>query len=430
MADLTTQHLPLLRSYRLPGLDLGNGYVYPNYTGRSILNLPDSICAWLGAPGIGNRPLELDLHNLLEGQVQRVIVLLVDALSLHRLQRWMADDIAPVWTDLAQAGALAPLTSITPSTTSSALTSLWTGRSPAEHGIPGYEIWLREYGVVASMIFHSPISFHNDVGSLERAGFKPEVFMNMSTLGTQLSAHGIKTYALQHRSIINSGLSQMFFKDVDVRGFHTLADLFINLRHVVEDRPRERQYIWVYTGDLDTLSHYYGPDDERSEASFSSFSYAFEQFFLKRLSPAGRRGTALVLTADHGQVTTPYNQHYELNNHPELARRLHILPTGENRMIYLYRRPGQTEAVREYFERVFPNQFSFIDPSYAVDQGLFGMGSPHPRLLERLGDLIVAARGNAYLWWADKKNYLVGRHGGLTEEEMVVPFLVTRLDLF
>ena len=428
MADLTPQLLPSLRQHRLPGLDLADGYVYPDYTGRSILNLPDSICTWLGAPGIGNRPLLPPLHNLLAGQVRRVILLLVDALSLHRLQRWMSDGTASVWTDLTANGALAPLTSIAPSTTSSALTSLWTGCSPAEHGIPGYEIWLREYGVVASMIAHAPISFNGDVGSLDRAGFKPEEFLNLPTLGTQLSAHGIKTYALQHRSITNSGLSQMFFKDVDVRGFHTLADLFINLRHVVEEQPHEKQFIWVYSGDLDTLSHFYGPDDERSQASFSCLSYAFEQFFLKRLSPSARRGTALILTADHGQVTTQFNQHYELNNHPELMRRLHILPTGENRMMYLYHRPGQVDAVREYFEHTFPNQFSFLDPSYAVGQGLFGMGVPNPRLLERLGDLIVAARGNAYLWWADRKNYLVGRHGGLTEEEMVVPFLATRLD--
>jgi hypothetical protein len=428
MADLTAQHLPLLRSYRLPGLDLGNDYVYPNYFGRSILNLPDSVCNWLGVPGIGNRPLDPALHDLIDGQIRRVIVLVVDALSLHRLQRWMTDGTAPVWADLAQTGTLAPLTSVTPSTTSCALTSLWTARSPLEHGIPGYEIWLREYGVVASMIFHSPITFHNDVGSLERAGFDPVEFLNMSTLGTQLSSHGVKTYALQHRSIISSGLSQMFFNDVDVRGFYTLADMYINLRHVIEDHPRERQYIWVYTGDLDTLSHFYGPDDERTVASFSTFSYAFEQFFLKRLPSSARKDTALVLTADHGQITTQSDPHFELSHHPDLTRRLHILPTGENRMIYLYRRPGQTEAVREYFEHVFPNQFTFIDPSYAVEQGLFGTGKLHPRLLERIGDLIVAARGNAYLWWADRKNYLIGRHGGLTGEEMLVPFLAARLD--
>ena len=85
--------------------------------------------------------------------------MLVDALSLHRLQRWMSDGTAPVWSRLAEQGKLAALTSITPSTTSAALTSLWTGRSPAEHGVVGYELWLKEYGVVSNMILHSPISF-------------------------------------------------------------------------------------------------------------------------------------------------------------------------------------------------------------------------------------------------------------------------------
>jgi len=54
----------------------------------------------------------------------------------------------PVWKRLEQQGLLAPLTSIVPSTTAAALTSLWTGRSAAEHGIAGYELWLKEYGIV------------------------------------------------------------------------------------------------------------------------------------------------------------------------------------------------------------------------------------------------------------------------------------------
>jgi predicted AlkP superfamily pyrophosphatase or phosphodiesterase len=392
------------------------------------LNLPDSICTWLGAPGIANRPLAPHYQDAILGNVRRVILLVVDALALHRLRRWMEDGSAPVWKTLAQDGLLAPLTSLTPSTTSSALTSLWTGRSPAEHGIPGYEIWLKEYGLVASMIYHAPISFRNDVGSLERAGFQPKEFMKLPTLGSHLRSHGVKTIALQHRSIINSGLSQMFFKDVELRGYHTLADLFVNLRQVIQDQPRQRQYIWAYTGDLDTLSHYYGPDDERTQAGFSSFSHAFEQFFLKRLSPAERRDTALVLTADHGQINTPMEARYELSRHPDLAARLHILPTGENRLMYLYSRPAQSEALRSYFAQAFPDQFAFLDPARAVELGLLGPGTPHPRLLERMGDLIVAARGHAYLWWADQKNSLIGRHGGLSEDEMLVPFLAARLD--
>ena len=95
--------------------------------------------------------------------------------------------------------------------------------------------------------------------------------------------------------------------------------------------------------------------------------------------------------------------------------------------MYLFIRPGQTDNVRSYFDQTWPGQFTFIDPSEAVARGLFGPGKPHPRLADRLGDLIVAARNEAYLWWADKENPLLGRNGGLSAEEMIVPLLSVEL---
>ena len=103
-------------------------------------------------------------------------------------------------------------------------------------------------------------------------------------------------------------------------------------------------YAWVYWGELDHLSHIYGPDDERTVAEFASFSTAFERLFLSRLSPELRRDTLVILTADHGQINTQKYSNYDLNHHPEFTRRLHLQPTGENRMAYLYLRPGQYDG--------------------------------------------------------------------------------------
>lgn len=419
--------MPERNAHHLPGLDLGDELVQPDYAGGSILNLPNSVCHWLGAPSISE--VGLLRQELLPpgGEVRRVILILIDALAWHRLQRWMEDGTAPVWARLAREGSLSQITSIVPSTTAAALTSLWTGRSPAEHGIAGYELWLKEYGIVANMIAHAPISYANDSGSLEKAGFKPEEFLSQLTLGPHLAAYGVKTYALQHHSILKSGLSRMFYRKVRAGGFNTAADLCINLRHLVEDQPLERQYVWVYSGEVDHFSHHYGPDDERTVAEFASFSHAFEHFFLERLSPEARKGTLLLLTADHGQIATPPDANNLLRSHPGLAHRLHILPTGENRLVYLYLRPRQEEAVREYIAHAWPGQFTCLEPAQAVQAGLFGPGKPHSHLLDRLGDLMLAARGRAYLWWADKENFLLGRHGGMSEEEMKVPLLAVRL---
>ncbi len=421
--------LPGLRQQRLPGLELGGDFQYPAYNGHSILNLPGSICQLMGLPDFGAPPLGEDILGQLmaNGETQRVILILMDALALHRLQRWMAEGRLPAWERLMQNGLLAPLTSITPSTTSAALTSLWTGRAPSEHGIIGYEMWLKEYGIIANTILHSPATFNDGVGSLANAGFDPRAFMPLPTLGSHLAAQGVSAHAFQHYSIIRSGLSKMYFSGVETHGFISAADLWISLRQFLEAQPRRRVYTWVYWSEVDTFSHRYGPDDERVLAEFNQFTQAMEQNFLAKLSPEARKGSLLILSADHGAIETPPDPYYDLRNHPALTRRLHMTPTGEHRLAYLFVRPGQMEAVREYVERTWPNQFVAVDPLFAASAGLFGPGEQHPRLAERVGDLLLIARGNAYWWWGEKENHMHGRHGGLHPEEMLVPFLAVPL---
>lgn len=427
MTDLTTALLPKLKSYRLPGFDLGDDFVYPHYQGGSILNVASTLCHLFGVPEIGAPALMEEISTPIQNlvpNVRRVVLVLMDALALHRFQRWVGEGGVPLWGELLERGVLAPLTSVVPSTTSCALPSIWSGLSPAQHAMVGYEVWLKEYGMVANMITQSPFTVP---GSLEKAGFKPEEALPGPTLGMHLSRYGIQSYAFQHFSIANSGLSRVFFKDTKVKSFGTGVEMAVNLRQLIESHPDERQMIGVYWGNVDHYSHVYGPDDERAQAEFTNFSTVFRDLFVNKLSPSLRKDTLVVLMADHGQLHTRKDPHFDLKSHPNLARRLPMLPTGENRMIYLFIRPGQTEAVREYLDRTFMNQFALVDPGYAVEAGLFGPGAPHPRLRDRIGDLIAIPRKESYLWWGSIENPIFGRHGGIGPEEMLVPFLAAGL---
>ncbi len=427
MPDLSSELLPRLKKHRLPGLNLGDDLIYPQYEGQSILNIPASVGQLLGAPGLEGTPLIPEILSPLGEGIRRVVMVLMDSLALHRLQRWIADGTTPVWGRLAQEGLLAPLTSTVPSTTNTALTTFWTGRSPAEHGIVGYEMWLKEYGVAANMILHRPITYRSGTDNLALAGFNPQTFLPVSTIGPHLAANGVEAHSFYHYSIIRSGLSRMLMPEVNLHSYGSLADLWISARELLEDRLDEKMFVWIYWSEVDGLSHRFGPDAQRPEADFTIFSQAMERLFLDQLSAPARRDTLLILTADHGGITTPKDPHYDLSSHPDLARRLHIKPTGENRLMYLHIKPGEVEAVREYFHRAWPDQFTILKPRKALETGLFGPGEPDPRLMDRLGDLIVITRGDAYLWWANKKNPLLGRHGGLSPEEMLVPFLAVRL---
>jgi hypothetical protein len=423
--ELTSKLYARLQDYTIPGFNFGEEFISPRYEDQSIMNIPSTVCKWMGLPGIGAGSLHEVISSYPGDRINKIILILMDGLQYNRFLSWSQN--TPIWKNLINQGMFAPITSVVPSTTSSALTTLWTGLSPAAHGIIGYEMWLKEFSMVGNMITHAPMTFRGSTDSLELAGFSAEEFLNMARFGTHLSANGIKPYAFSHYSIANSGLSRMLMQDVEVVPFQTPASMWIDIRYLIDKKVDERMYIWTYWGQLDGISHYYGPDDERVSAEFAQFSNAFEKYFLKKLDSKVRSGTMLILTADHGQTYTPLKKKYILKNHPELNRHLRIKPTCENRLAFLHLRPGSETYVTEYINQKWPGVFTIISHKQALDQGLFGPGEEHPNLRDRTGDLIVIAQDGAYLWWADEPDFLLGRHGSMTKEDMVVPFLAVQL---
>ncbi len=407
-------------------LDLGPNSIMPVYDGGSIMNIPGSLCRFLGIQDFGEAPLFDQITSGLGDGVRRIVLILMDALAYHRLVNYIEEGGIPVWGDLARDGVFTPLTSIVPSTTSAALTTLWTGRSATAHGMLGYETYLKEYGIVANMILHAPITFRGEMGTMRSAGFDPKTFLPVPTVGSHLYKHHVDMHAFIHHTIIRSGLSEMHLEDVEGHGFSTPVELWANMHDLLETNRADRFFTWTYWGEVDSLSHYYGADNLRPKGEFQAFSQAFERYFLNTLSAEARKDTLVILTADHGMITTPHRETYLLKNHPDLDRMLHII-TGENRFMYLYIRPGHMDDVREYFMKTWPGEFALIEPKEAVEAGLFGPGPYHSRLYERLGDLIAVARNDGFIWWHRFKNNMLGRHGGLRREEMLVPFLASRL---
>lgn len=392
--------------------NLGNQATRPAYDGRSILNVPSSLCRWLGASELEHPAIDdPKLDSLMDG-ARQIVVVLADALGHSAYERWRE-------ASFLESAHSSQLTSVVPSTTSAALTTLWTGRSPAEHGVLGFELFLREYGLTANMITHEPMTFWGDGKS---ASIDP--VLSVPTIGPHLQAAGVAPHVFMHYSIAGSGLSAMLYPGVEAHSFGSLSDLWIGVRQLAETPLERPRLIWVYFAGIDTMAHRYGPMNERVEAEYANLARSMTRYFVE---PFSGEDTALVLMADHGQITTRVDPHFELRNHPEFTRRLHMNPTGENRLPYLHIRPGQVDAVEEYLSRTWPGAFISIPSAYALEAGLFGPGKPAASTLSRLGDRVLVCQDDNYLWWADRDNPLVGRHGGLTADEMLVPFVAIRL---
>jgi predicted AlkP superfamily pyrophosphatase or phosphodiesterase len=428
MPNLTSSILQQIKKKNHDDFLSDGDFIFPQYQGLSILNIPPSLGELFNFSGFSAPTLAPEIMGSIGGKTQNIILILLDALAFHRFNRWLEEDPGLVWRPYLDQGTLVPLTSITPSTTCAALTTYWTGASAAAHGIMGYEMWLKEYGLTANMIEHKPITYQARGGNLTLAGFAPESFLPVESVANNYLDHGVEVHAFQHYSIIHSGLSRMFMADAERHPIGTAQDMWISIRELMESQPSVRKYIWAYWDHLDSISHLHGPDSERAKAEMVAFSKAFEDYFLKELDPNYLKDTLIILTADHGQITTDRDDGiYDLKNHPEFTNMLHMLPTGENRLAYLYIKPGKTEAVKDYIQSTWPDEFTLVDPEIVVDKGLFGPGEPHPDIYDRIGDLIAVARGKAYWWWAAKENPLIGRHGGMSQEEMLVPFLAIRM---
>jgi predicted AlkP superfamily pyrophosphatase or phosphodiesterase len=428
MPDLRSTLLPFLTDHRLEGLNLGDGLVYPNYAGYALSNIPASIPGWLGLDTeLPQPPLAGEILQHTHGPYQNVILFLVDGLGLLNLQQMLEriDDypVLTAWPRLLDQGLLASLTSIALSTTSAALTSLWTAAAPSQHGVLAYEMYLKEFGVTANMILHSAAMFSGDVGGLARAGFVPQNFLPVQRLGEQLDTEGVGTYAFQHASIARSGLSTMLLGGAEVAPFKNLSDLWVSMEALLKWRDGKRTYTYAYWGDLDELAHRYGPQDERVVMEFTTFTIGFERF-MRRLRGLNTGKTLVLVTADHGLIHTPVDPALDLQRHPEFLEHLSMLPSGEARVPILYIRPRHEAVVQEYAAQAWPGRFPLVNSQQALAAGLFGPLPAYHRVTERLGDWLVIPQGNDYLWWDTRKeNTMLGRHGGFSQEEMLIPLM-------
>ncbi len=422
MAELmenTPQHL---QKHALNGLDLGADLLMPHYQGYSLVNVAGSVAKLLGAPDFGQGALDATLLSRVGGPYKKVILLLVDALGYDLFRRMMSDQSNLVWQQNLDKAVFEPITSVSPSTTATALTTLWTGEGPAAHGVIGYEMWAKDFGMIMNNILHTSAAFRNDVGGLARAGFDPHEFLNRPLLGTHLVNNDIKATTFIHRSIARSGLSEMQMDDVDVKTFVDEADLFVSLADHLNQDPDSPEYIYVYYSDVDTLMHRFNDADPRVALQFSIVSWLLEQACLSRLSDQAKEETLLILTADHGSIATAIDSRYDLQRYPDLLDCLVMQPTCENRLAFFYVKPGRMQDIRKIFDQHWPGEFTLVESHKALEAGLFGSPPYHASVLERIGNLVAVAHGHAYLWWAPKPNHMRGRHGGLSPQEMLVPF--------
>lgn len=400
-----------------------SGLIVPDYQGNTIANLPGAIARLFGASVPNLPPLRSDLlQPILEGrEITRVVLILVDGMGQNLLD--LCAESIP-WLE-EQAAISASITSIFPSTTVNALSSLWTGAGPGQHGLVGLELFFPNLGVMGQMLSLSP-SFIWSPDALVRAGIDPYTFLPVPGLAEVLAVAQVETIALKHYSLVNSTLSKMHGRGVHENiGIVTAADMMWQVQTLLEQRLNKKLFISAYWPAVDTLSHRYGYDHPAVASELHAFLALVRDYLLAGLSAQARKGTLVLLTADHGQIKTPPEKRIFIEDHPSLHRHLLMRPAGEPHASYLYVRNGQTQAAIDYLRENLNHAAVAFDAAAALQAGLFGPPPYATELERRIGDVIVTMRDGYSLLSRDGDQVIidfVGRHGGLTAGEMEVPF--------
>ncbi len=324
-------------------------------------------------------------------RAKQVVVLVIDSLGWIQLQD--RPDVAP--TLHAMAGGAA--TTSAPSTTATALTTISTGVPPGEHGIVGYR-FPAGGAVMNALRWRSSNGDYRDV-------VPPRETQPMPTLG------GGDWDIVSDRQFIGSGFTEAYLGEAPYLGIWHPSSLVAGTQELF---AAGKDRVYTYYDGLDHTAHVHG-----FEGTYFDHELAFCDWLVASMIDALPAGAALVVTADHGQIQAP-----EIIPVARECVTMTTLRSGEARFRWLHAKPGATNELAAAALEAHGDVAWVRTREQVIDEGWFGP-TVSDAAVSRLGDVALVA--HAPIGFDDPGephlDRLVGRHGSLTEAEMLVPIL-------
>ena len=403
-------------------------FIKPAYDDYCLSSVPQTILSYFGAKT--RRPqLPGDLVGF--RGADKVVLVVADGLGYYDAVEGAREP--GLLKTAASKRSLLPLTTVFPSTTAAALTTLSTGLTPQEHCVPEWFVYLREVGSVVATIPFSVVGQQGRDGLVGKVSSK--VLFSNRTIHHALRAAGVRSVTFVPSGLARSAYSKLSHAGSELVPFITSSDLMASLRKRLE-ATKGPTFFYVYWEKVDTIEHAYAPGSEASRSEVSLLSYLLKKELLDRLGRKAASETLLLLTADHGQIRVADKVTY-LNGLKPVTGSLMRSPSGKAmppwgsaRDAYLYVDEKRLERVLAYLSKKLGRGAVVLRTEDAVQAGLFGLGKPEPKFLDRIGNLMILPRKNNLVWYKYRRGDRfrgMGHHGGMTPREMLIPFVASRL---
>jgi hypothetical protein len=369
-------------------------FVDPAYGARSLADVVPAVTVALGRAAAEEEPVGLRLP-----EAPSYVVFLVDGLGSDLLAAHA--HAAPYLASLLDADATG--TAGVPSTTATSLTSLGTGLAPGGHGVVGFTSRVPGSDRLLNALF-----WDKDVD--------PVLWQPHRTRFQALEAAGVQVTTVNKREFRGSGLTVAAQRGGEYVGADRAGERVAGAVAAAQARP---SLTYLYDGDLDWTGHRYGVASAQWLQQLAFIDAEAEQ--LRDALPSYAR---LLVVADHGMVDCPPLHRVDVDEDPAYREGV-VLLGGEARFRHVYCAAGAVDDVADRWRQLLGGRALVLTRDEAVARGWFGEVSG--AVLPRLGDVVVAARGDWGLFSSVDFPYelrLVGLHGSLTPVEMRIPMLV------
>ena len=319
-----------------------------------------------------------------------VVLLLLDGLGWNQLQSRRS--VAPVIAGMSGGH----ITSVAPSTTATALTSLTTGLAPGEHGLIGYRIDMG--GTVMNTL-----RWGDEKGDLRRTHPPRQVQPCPPFLGASVPV-------LSKAELEGSGFTEAHLSGVKAMGWRAASSIPVTIAAALADGER---FVYAYYDGIDKIAH------ERGFGPYYDAELRAADSLVASVIDVLPVGATLLVTADHGQVHVGENS---IVLDPAVSALLSH-QSGEGRFRWLHASRGKAAPLFEECSR-YRDVAWVVTREQVIDEKWFGprAGTDATR---RMGD--VALVPHAPVTFEDPMDGgafpLVCRHGSLTADEMLVPLL-------
>lgn len=401
----------------LPGRVAADGYFFPDYDGYCLANVPETLLSLLDDRF--EPPLPADVLDGVDTDVSQVVVVLLDGLGWDQ---WRRDvDYAPLLDAFENRGTVAPLTSVYPSETAAAITTFHSGRSPSEHGLLGWFQYVEAHDAILQTLPFTTLDDEPAADVFEDAD--PEVLSDAEPLYPRVADAGVDVHLYQPSSFDPDTPS------AEDHPYRNVADAVAELRldveaAVADSNANERgAYRYLYVPEIDAVAHEIGTGHDRYRAQVRAVIEAVRFELLDRLDDAAADETLFVVVADHGHVDIDPETNVDLR---ETAVWDHVderKPVGSPRNVQFH--DVDADALVETFAAEFVDDVRTFTREEYLDRDLFGPGTC--RTFEQRAPDLVAVHRERGMWWVEDELDLVGMHGGLSREEMLVPFAAGRV---